>query len=353
MPIFIRHCLSVSIVLFLLAVPGCLEIVSTTRVNNDGSLERTIEITGDSLAIFNSIVPLPLDSVWNVNKTYNGRRSLLTATRRFENAQEMTLALRGEPGKSITFSPHYEKTSLWFFTKHRCTETLRRFNQIDAVPIHDYLSNEEIELLVRRGLKKDTISSRADSLMLEDISNRTEEWDARNSFEAYYAEVQKGANMLGDPTLTDADLASRKEELYRNTKKLISDGNIDTLKYLFRSILKNSNIVQAVELNEEGIQDFKKKRQFTNDIGVHTFKTRVAMPGLISKTNAPSIEGNVAIWEDYIVIGYFMDYEMLVESREINWWAIVLTGIVAGGLGIVYVVGLLFRWRSATRRAEV
>jgi hypothetical protein len=62
------------------------------------------------------------------------------------------------------------------------------------------------------------------------------------------------------------------------------------------------------------------------------------MPGLILDTNAPSVENNTVTWELKGRRFFWEDYEMRVESRTVNRWAIWLTG----GLLLAAVAGMAF-----------
>ena len=52
------------------------------------------------------------------------------------------------------------------------------------------------------------------------------------------------------------------------------------------------------------------------------------MPGLITETNSYQLVGNQVKWriKDHTI--FFEDYEMYVESRVVNYWAFVVSGIV-------------------------
>jgi len=62
------------------------------------------------------------------------------------------------------------------------------------------------------------------------------------------------------------------------------------------------------------------------------------MPGLITKTNSTIMYGNTVSWDVHSLSFYFEDYEMYVESRIVNYWAFILSGIVVLLLLIALVV---------------
>ena len=63
----------------------------------------------------------------------------------------------------------------------------------------------------------------------------------------------------------------------------------------------------------------------------------VEMPGMITATNSFEVVGNQVRWEVEAHPILFSDYEMYVESRVVNYWAFVLSGIVLALLIILLV----------------
>jgi hypothetical protein len=71
----------------------------------------------------------------------------------------------------------------------------------------------------------------------------------------------------------------------------------------------------------------------------------VEMPGIITDTNAPTVEGNKVTWRGFK--SYEGDFEMWVESRVVNWWSLVVTGLIMV-LGIAGYSISLVRRRATT-----
>ncbi|MFH1296964.1 MAG: hypothetical protein ABIJ04_06795, partial [Bacteroidota bacterium] len=77
---------------------------------------------------------------------------------------------------------------------------------------------------------------------------------------------------------------------------------------------------------------------FENLIDMESYPETVEMPGLIIKTNSQMLKGNQVSWEIQPLSLLFEKYEMDVESRVVNNWAFILTGIVLLSLIIVLIV---------------
>ena len=67
------------------------------------------------------------------------------------------------------------------------------------------------------------------------------------------------------------------------------------------------------------------------------------MPGLITRSNAGKIEGNTASWQDFKERVHHMEYTMWVESRQVNWWAVIIALVVVVSLMTMLVFSVLRR----------
>jgi hypothetical protein len=65
------------------------------------------------------------------------------------------------------------------------------------------------------------------------------------------------------------------------------------------------------------------------------FESIVTLPGLFLDTNAGKLNGNTATWSftrDQLEV---TDYSMYAESRVVNTWAFIVTGVIAVGLTVL------------------
>jgi len=78
-----------------------------------------------------------------------------------------------------------------------------------------------------------------------------------------------------------------------------------------------------------------------------TFTNTVVMPGIVLETGAPEVKGSTVSWKFERNRLSLHDYEMRVESRTVNVWAIVVTGIlVLGLLAVVFAVPMFSMRRN-------
>ncbi len=326
-----------SVLSLLLAIlfSACLEVETTSTVHPDGSIDRTITFDDDSASVYRDhYTMMPLDASWQKSiQKMEEKKFRLTATRHFQNAEDMSGALRGTYGKTFQFQFGLERQFRWFFTNYRFTEANLKYVQVEIVPMSDYLSQYEIEGWRIHEVEKKPYGTRGDSLAMMSAGSRFEQWEQRNAFEAIFPVFVEGAKRLNSPLLKAPDLIKLKDTLYSCSGQYAKK-NIDTLPYIFAKFLKNPLVHKAWRANIQAITEVKEKLAI--DFG-GSYVTNVVMPGLITGSNAQTIEGNKATWRDFKDYAKFFGYTMWVESREVNWWAVILTAAIVLVLAILLV----------------
>lgn len=333
-----------------LFLSGCLEIKLQTRVNRDGSLVRTQMLTGDSLEVLTARFPSVIDSSWVVSvtnvKEQEGQGGWeRIATRTFRNADELTAIMTGAPALSLHIRASLEKRFVWFFTEYTYRETYLCYSPFTTIPLSQYVSQAELDRVYRHEMNKEQYTSAADSLSVKDAGDRFMEWRARNMFEAYFAELNRGVQELNDPALSAEELGKHKEDLYDQMKeKVASSGNIDSLLLIAQRVLRNPKVRAAAQANREGFASYWEKLDFVDRVS-HSLQTSITVPGLIIDTNAPTIEGSTATWKSMDTWAYIGDFDTWVKSRVVNWWAIGVGGVVVLG-ALVLAFAHVFRKRA-------
>ena len=81
------------IILSILNSGGCREYKTTSKVNEDGSIERVIVISADSSNLMNSSFPIPADESWEIikEKDEKGGDFIYTAKKVFKDADQLNL----------------------------------------------------------------------------------------------------------------------------------------------------------------------------------------------------------------------------------------------------------------------
>ncbi len=329
---------------------GCLEIEITTRVHDDGSVDRSLVFQGDSSSIPVGRSLYGIDSSWLLKypDTVGGKPSV-TASRHFATDVELAAALKGIPGVKVDIRPAVERHFNWFFTTYRYAETWGKLNQINEVPLSDYLSQQELGALTRHLIYKEPFASKGDSLAAEDAGERYQRWEERNKFEAFFRLVLGGVRSLGEPSVKESTVEAKKDDFFTITKNFdYGSGNLQNLAAAYDSVLGTRGMQKAFDANGDSIRGFCDRQKFEQTVIGFGHKVHVMMPGIITKTNAPSVQGNTASWGDFIGFTYIDDYTLWVESSMVNWWAIGISGVLLLAIAILTVTALI---RGKKKRA--
>ena len=335
-----------------LSLSGCLDITSTSTVNSNGSIIRTIAFTGDSTDIYAGRFPLRLDSSWSKKITKSKEKDrdyTLTASRTFRDVEEMNRVLGGTFSWTLQYRFDFNKSFQWFFTIYRYRETNLPFAQYISIPLTEFLSQQEIGLVLQDTVDDPTkhLMSRGDSLAMESLIPRLQEWEWRNRFEPVFSAFLDGVRMLTNPSLTPSMVEPLKDSLYRKSERAVDKGKIDSLRIIFRATLRNPLVDKAWQANAPAIEEVKRRFEFEHQTNSHKYFTNVVMPGLITGSNANKIEGNMATWQDFRERVHHQEYTMWVESRQVNWWAVIIAFVLVVTLMAALIIAALRR-RSRT-----
>ncbi|HOJ04021.1 MAG TPA: hypothetical protein PK916_08460 [Bacteroidota bacterium] len=335
--------------MFLLALAGavllggCLEVTSTTVVYEDGSIVRSIAMSGDSSELFRGPLPFDLDSGWSVaTRTHEGGRVYRRAERRFEDVAEMNAALRGREGRTFEIEATLTRHFDWFYTVHRYEETWKRFDPFNAVPVTDFLTEAEIQAL-RQHHGDETPMAKADSLSLADAEQRLEQWQQRNMSERFLQIVDEGARRIVDTTSLDIHaLRSQKDSLVQNLEELDSDADPAKPETL-PGLLATPEVRRALAANPEGFREFIEKKHIYETLLYNSYAVGLRMPGMLQQTNARELRAGRCEWKDFIGPILITDITLTAESRSVNW-----TFIIAATLLLLLLIALSL-WRYLRR----
>ncbi|MBN2411190.1 hypothetical protein JXQ31_05810 [candidate division KSB1 bacterium] len=321
---------ALSLFMLFLFVSGCKDIETTTEIYADGSCKRTVVIQGDSSEIFQSAFPVPTDSSWTI-ETIDTSKFTYIATKKFNKVADLDKELNycKDKSRELTIIPELTKRFRWFYTIFSFKETYKTFNKLNHVPFTEYFTPEEIKLFY-----SDDDSS-AEAKLFEE---KLEDWDLSNTFEEFYLQFEKAAHELKDPNLTVEKLRLNKERIFQFYKEKLYDNpeiKENTLSE-FQKVLGADIKSKLADDLDNILKSFKERQDIMGEIGLNDYSSHVIMPGLIIDTNAKTVEGNKVSWEIAPKSFLLSDYEMFVESRVVNKWAVVVTIAL-----VVFAAGIL------------
>ncbi len=363
-------------IIILFTINSCIDFYEiTTRVNLDGSLDRTIRVmASDSTSVFkgNYKVPLPSDTTWKVTMRWhneNPKDSLskkkfeYIAHKRFANAEELNnfLKVNKDTTTEIGVFVELKKQFRWFYTYVTYTETYKKSIPFNHFPIEDFMSENDLsffyddnftysreqdKLIHIKDLKEIPILSHSDSIRKEQIEKQKMiafySYIYKNIVTEYLNLVSKEYSSIS--TEKSNHILSQKDEVI---KYIIKEENMSAFQDKkgvdpFDKIDSILNIKgkSLKELNPSTFKQFNKKasNSFEYLIPDEKIKCSTIMPGVLLHTNADSIAGNQTYWNINERFFFAKDHQLVAKSRLVNSWAFILSGLIAVGL-----LALIFR----------
>jgi hypothetical protein len=325
-----RILFTIACAIVIVTTPGCLEHKITTTVNADGSCERKIAVQSDNDSLPALSYPLQRDGSWNIEKgrpdtaVSTKKKYSITATKRFQSVEDLNKEYEGSPdSKKLQVSVSCVRRFRWFYTYLRYTETYQVHFPYVRLPFAPYLTEDEVRRY-QNGEKSDTLEKKAKA------------WYQHCLFEDFYSQITDAANRLGDSSMTVALLNSHREAIYDS---LIGQekggGSTDDVINQLLAILKTKAVQRLRAVIDSASRSITEKEGASIQ-GGDDYNNAVIMPGLILETNTVDISGNKATWRTSSDRLKLRPFEMSVESRIVNTWAFVVTGI---GL-LLLVVGI-------------
>jgi len=321
-------------ILLVMIMTGCKEISIRTKINTDGTVERTYTIESDSESNEN-IFPYQIDSGWKleVKKNEDNKKYIHTAKKIYPSLN----SLQNDSSLSMIYGRKKVKLEIdkkfrWFYTYYSYREAFHSLTVFNKIPMADFFTDEEIK----------DIEAGNDTSYLKD---KVEEWQQRNFYEVLYEMLYIKAGEFNREELSQSMLKSKKEEIFKefvNTKNnMNTEEVIKSLKVVFKTDAVNqwrSTIDEFNELIEKELENISGGDKFIND---------VILPGLVLNTNAKSIEGSKLTWQFAAEMFSMSNYEMYAESRTANEFAFIITAVIFLGI-----LTLLFLPVIRKRKAE-
>jgi hypothetical protein len=365
-------------VIFCFFTNSCLEYQFTTRIFPNGSCERIMTVRGDSADLMNGIIPVPKDSAWKINITHvagDPKKYELTAIAHFPNVEYLNKffykSVDSMPAVSI--KAELKKKFRWFYTYIDYKETYFAFTPYRKVPIAKYLKDEEVKILFAGDDKivyqpnEDIIRLRRDSLdkiklthtdslkmekKKEDIEKRYNEWLAESIFENVYEILAERADKIKGKDINKDIVIAAKDSIFaalRRDNKFTMGDEVQKNDYFTEAILSEAKKHYPIEqlshskyLDSLAYEEIGHRYDKMQSITSNTYGNQLLMPGIITATNAKSMNGNILSWEIEPGEFFFYDFVMSAESRMMNKWAfwvsgavvlLLLGGLIAGAVG--------------------
>ena len=307
---------------------SCRDISIKTIIHDDGSFTRVVTITGDSADVLKTDLPYPVDSNWVkefVRDTADSTAFICTYTRTFRNDEELNNEIHGDTGWRSQISRDLEisKRFMFFYSFITYKQIYKAVNPFEE-DYHEYLSKEDILWISKFKIPQ----NKKDSIRDDTAGARLFRYWTDAVVNDMVEDLEEGLSKLDGPGLINFDPSLYRNRMAANIDHWTNVKFTDAIDSL--AVWSGNPGVSVLQHIDPPV--FRDLNNFVDLIDNLLFSQKYTleaeMPGLITETNATIMHGNTVSWDVHSLSFYFEDYEMLAESRVMNYWAFVLSGII-------------------------
>lgn len=328
----------------LITLAACEHKVSMeTTVHPDGQLDKTIYLEvgkqqkkiKESFIHFIDTIQLnewqALDSAEIPAYLKPGEdKKFIGYKKHFASADEANKHLATQNDTLFRVTSSFEKKFRWFFTYIVYSDTYHAINRLDY-PTTNFFTPEDFQFINRLPAEGKAITP-ADSLYLKQLNEKiSDHYGSRAFFEAYFSLLLEQVNKRLPNSDHGKKLMAAKEPLYQIVLK-DKDLEDDFIRFFADSL--------QIPLRLDSFPDYalaknnlERKINFISTAYDGKYKHAIHMPWTIVNTNADSVSGNSAYWAPPAIKFLLHDYNLSVEARKTNYWAIALTVMAMFGVG--------------------
>lgn len=339
-----------SIIYFILiltfTLSGCREIEIKTIINQDGSFTRMITVNSDSTKIDKLNLPYPVDSSWSrevMMDTADSARLICVYTKHYKNDEELQaeIAMDDSWWKHIDRKVEVTKSFRFFYSYIRYQEIYKAANPISILDYKDYLNTQDM-----RWIAGEIPLTEKDSSAADKVEEKVEKYLEDALIEELFLSFENGIRRLDESPLQTVNLRMFEDSVRNYFLEWLSSPNeqyqLMTSIDMFAEWTGNEEILRLHDAEPSIFEDFNRKFIILdNVIGMEEYSIVVEMPGLITETNSYHLMNNQVKWKikDHTI--FFEDFEMYAESRVVNYWAFVVSGVVVLLLLVSLIIKLL------------
>jgi len=323
------HPFILALLLVLFTISGCREISVTTKVNEDGSFTRIITITGDSADLFKKDLPYPIDDSWLMELKRDSVDTSLyvTYTKTYSNSDLLNKEIQTDTGwmRQLDRTVEINKSFGFFYSYLSFDEVIKATNPFTSLDYNKFLSPEDMQWLNNEKMPK----TASDSTIADEVGEKALEFLANSISEEITQILEDGLTQLKDPSVNPKIARMYHDSILTKVNEWEFDTPAVFIDYL-SGWSGNQHILDLKTKDPDLFEEFNLKVQFFDKVfEMEDYRQFVEMPGLITETNSLVLKGNSVSWEVNNLAFMFNDYKMHVESRVVNYWMFVLTGLLA------------------------
>jgi len=303
------------------------ETTVTNIVGRNGSILRKVEMSHTSPISNIAGFKVPVDSTWNLKDSLfisaeGDTAWFLFAEKRFESADAINEAYLADTAtnSSVTRTAVFNRKFKWFTTTWYFAEKCEK-SLLHGYPMADYLKPEEIAFLELPDKVSDELVVGPDSIalrsLIDSVQQHTEQWMIKSLISEFIEAAGALCESSGKDSLTTEILRSHENDFYSlvgantNPDRILTLVLGDSLYAKFKPEFDS-----ALTLTEN---KFDKSWLF------ESYTMQIVMPASLKSTNGYAMDDGTLAWP--VTGDHFLtdDYIMYAESRDINYWAIIIT----------------------------
>ena len=328
-----------AIIAILLVISGCREVTVTTIVHPNGTFTRIITVTGDSTDVFKRDLPFPVDDTWTMESakdTADSTKYVVTYTKLFRNSKQLNREIAADTGINSTLTRNIDirKRFGFFYSYLSFRETFKSMNQFTYLNYKDYLTDEDIQWFTSMRIPV----TGPDSTKKDEAEEKVESFLIKSATAEIEAILKNGIEQLHDPQLDPNQVDDYQDSIYAFIQSWSFDSTSDILSE-YQRWTGNEAVSKLRSLTPPLFEEFyKKASQVDAILELEPYTEVVELPGLITATNSSMLNGNEVRWDFTGNSVMLTDYKIFVESRVVNYWAFVVSGVVLLLLVILLII---------------
>lgn len=327
------------LVIVMFVFSSCRELTVTTRVNRNGSFTRLITVTGDSSEVLGTGFPFPVDETWAktvARDTAHGKNYIVQYSKSFRDSDQLNLMIAQDTSRyryldktiSVVKRPGFFYSYLTFKEVYKCANP---FHNLDY---NRYISGDAL----RMANGEEEVVTPADSTYKKEAEDKILTFLAESACSELESITRQGIKKINDPRLNRIDIGIYHDSLMAALDRSDFNKGRDVLGF-YSKWTGTESFSRLDSLQPALFQEFDNKIDRLDRIfELEGYTEEVEMPGLITGTNSAALIGNRASWDFEVFTLFATDREFWIESRVINYWAFILSGIVLLGMIVLLAV---------------
>jgi hypothetical protein len=347
---------TIASLVMILALTSCdRNVTIESVVHPDGAIDRTIVLTEvDSSEVDKNMFGIHSINGWEtrvepyiekpndrVEERNQSPKHIITFRKHFTSAADANAELDNANDTLFSINSTFHKKFRWFYTYLEYADTYRAINRFHLVKTEDFFTKEDFDFIGRMPAEGKSIA-KADSVYLDQLNKKIFDHFA---MQAIYEEHFK--LMLN--VMRDAKIEQKYIDAYKQQKGLMfsiltkkENDNVFSddafMHQVMDSLQVDFPIDKIAEDYKQRSTEIKARIDFMSEAGFASkYINIIKMPWDVIETNADSIHINDLFFQPSPLKFMLKDYRMYATSRKLNYWTLIVSGVLIGLTIIAFV----------------